>query len=78
MKPPFNLKCEYLTNAQGIDCLKPRFSWIAEHAGRNQRQQAYQILVSSTPELAQQETGDIWDSGRVEDTRTYNIRYAGA
>jgi alpha-L-rhamnosidase len=47
------LKCEYLTNPLGIDVMTPRLSWKAMAASGdvfNQRQQAYQILVASSPE----------------------------
>ena len=59
---PSNLRTEYLENPVGIDVVRPRFSWILEHTERGQKQTAYQVLVSLTPEI---KTGDVWDSGRV-------------
>src|SRR5215472_839275 len=42
------LRCEDLTNPQGIDVTEPRLSWILSSDANDQRQTAYQILVAST------------------------------
>jgi len=77
LQVPKDLKCEQLFNPLGVDKQTPRFSWIVEHKRRNQRQSAYQIIVSQTKSMVQNEVGDLWDSGRVEsDTKIY-VRYAG-
>jgi len=77
MKAPFNLECEYLTNPICIDVKKPRFSWLLEHEERNQNQSSYQIIVSSAIKLAQDEKGDIWDSGKQISSNNFNIIYSG-
>ena len=77
MKAPFNLKCEYLTNPICIDVKKPRLSWLLEHEERYQSQSSYQIIVSSTIELAQDKKGDIWDSGKQVLSENVNIVYDG-
>ena len=56
-----NLRVEYKTNPIGIDVEKPRFSWIMESDTRGQKQTAYQILVSTSPDV---NNVDVWDSGR--------------
>ncbi|MHA1915016.1 MAG: glycoside hydrolase family 78 protein, partial [Promethearchaeota archaeon] len=76
-KPPFDLRCEYLTNPIEIDIPNPRFSWILEHEQKNQSQSAYQIIVSSKELLSNKEEGDIWDSGRVISQTSVNIEYNG-
>jgi alpha-L-rhamnosidase len=73
-QPPGNLRCEYLTNPLGIDMQKPRFSWIPEHAGRGQKQSAYQIVISTSPEPQE---GDIWDSDKVVSSQTAQIEFSG-
>src|SRR5208283_4733300 len=60
-----DLRCEYLCNPLGIDVAAPRLSWVLESDQRGQRQDAYQVLVASSPDLLAQEKGDLWDSGKV-------------
>jgi alpha-L-rhamnosidase len=48
---PTRLKCEYLVNPMGIDVAQPRLSWVLNHTDRNQKQSAYQVVVSTWPEL---------------------------
>jgi alpha-L-rhamnosidase len=75
---PTNLRCEYLTNPLGIDTRAPRFSWNLRHGKRNQSQSAYQIIVSSSLDDAENEIGLCWDSGRVESDENVNVVYDGA
>lgn len=77
---PTDLRCEYRANPTGIDVLQPRLSWILQpsHAGaRNERQTAYQIVVSSTEEGVEKGSGDLWDTGRVTSDASIQIEYAG-
>lgn len=60
-----NLRCEYLENPLGLDMEKPRFGWICESNERGQKQTAYQIIVASDSDKLNNNTGDIWDSGKV-------------
>ena len=77
IKPPFNLKCEYLINPICIDIQKPRFSWHLTHNLRNQTQSAYHIIVSSNRNLCTDKIGDIWDTGKVESEININVPYEG-
>ncbi|HET7896983.1 MAG TPA: hypothetical protein VFL47_04925, partial [Flavisolibacter sp.] len=43
---PDVLTCEYLHNPLGIAEQKPRLTWTLKSSQRNQRQTAYEILVS--------------------------------
>jgi alpha-L-rhamnosidase len=72
-----NPRCEYLVAPLGIDETTPRLSWILDSKVRGERQQAYQILVASAPELLEQSQGDLWDSGKVESDDTVAIEYKG-
>ena len=67
------LRCEYLSNPQGIDVLKPRLSWVLG-AGA---QTAYRVLVASSQSLLQRDRGDLWDSGRVPSAQHTWVEYAG-
>ncbi len=72
--PPSNLRCEYLTDPMGLDVASPRFYWVPEHTTRGARQSAYQVLVSTLPEV---NAGDEWDSGRVTSAESVHIIYQG-
>jgi alpha-L-rhamnosidase len=72
-----HLRCEYLVDPLGIDEPSPRLSWILESARRGARQNAYRVLVASSPIQLQKGVGDLWDSGRIESDRTTQIVYAG-
>ena len=72
-----NLRCENLTNPLCIDAERPRLSWTLASSERAKSQSAYRILVASSPELLAEETGDLWDSGRVESAQSFQIEYAG-
>jgi alpha-L-rhamnosidase len=74
---PEHLRCEYLLNPVGLDEPKPRLSWQLVGKSRGQFQTAYQIQVSSSPELLGKGAADLWDSGKVASDETINIAYAG-
>ncbi|MGD8535785.1 MAG: glycoside hydrolase family 78 protein [Candidatus Aminicenantes bacterium] len=72
-----HLRCEYLKDPIGIDVVKPRLSWILESSERSLKQTAYRIIVYSSEEILQKNTGDLWDSGKVKSDRTNQIVYEG-
>ncbi|WP_400077497.1 family 78 glycoside hydrolase catalytic domain [Winogradskyella sp. R77965] len=74
-----DLKCEYRTNPLGIDNTSPRLSWklTEDHQTTGQKQTAYQVLVASSVELLNDNTGDVWDSGKVESNQSVNNTYRG-
>ncbi len=71
------LRTEYHLNPEGLDVVKPRFSWILTGEGRNRFQSSYRIIVSSSPEKIELDKGDIWDSEKVDANDTKQIEYAG-
>lgn len=77
IKPPFDLKCEYLSNPIELDTPKPRFSWLTGHQERNQKQTAFHIIVSSTTDQLLSGTGDMWDSQKQVSHNHINIVYDG-
>ncbi len=77
IKPPINLRCEYLQNPIGIDISSPRFSWILEHEERSQSQSAFQIIVSSLRNFSESVNENMWDSGKIKSSNTVNISYKG-
>jgi alpha-L-rhamnosidase len=68
--PPDRLRCEYLENPAGVDVRAPRFAWVPQHQGRNQRQTAYQIVVTS-------DSKPFWDSRRVPSEDSTQVVYGG-
>ncbi|NLY62085.1 MAG: hypothetical protein GX054_11375, partial [Clostridiales bacterium] len=71
---PNKLLCEYAVRPIGIDTKKPRFSW---QIPRGISQDAYRILVSTSPQRLDSDIGDMWDSKRVESSNSINIEYDG-
>lgn len=71
------LRCEYLSDPTGIDSVNPRLSWIITSDQRDVHQTAYQILVASSPQLLDQDKGDLWDTGKVLSDQTAQIAYQG-
>lgn len=74
---PANLKCENLSSPDAIDVPLPRFSWQLTAVERNQKQTAYQIIVSDDPGKLNKNTGDRWDSDKVLSDESLNIPYNG-
>lgn len=55
----------------------PKFSWIMNSYKADQKQSAYQIIVSSTLEKLNSDDGDLWDSGKVEADTSSSVKYDG-
>ena len=78
-----NLRCEYRANPLGIDAPAPRLSWEIAAGGdsgqvpRGLRQTAYRVLVASSAKLLAADTGDLWDSGKVNSGRSTLRRIQG-
>lgn len=74
---PENLHVEMIRNSSGLTLkdTKPEFGWQVP-AGLV-FQSAYQVLVSSTQEKSDQNIGDVWDSGKVQCQKSFNIDYEG-
>lgn len=64
---PENLRLEWRAAPQGVDVLRPRFSWTlaAPSAGRRLLgQSACQVIVGRSRSAVCAGRGDLWDSGR--------------
>jgi alpha-L-rhamnosidase len=70
-----DLRCEMLTNPQGIDVLQPRLSWQINSDVRGTEQTHYEIVVASS----RQKLGnpDIWSSGKINSNESIHVPYAG-
>ncbi len=74
---PVNLRCEYLINPLGIDIASPRLSWNLNSEERNQKQHAYQIMVSESAKDLKLNKGELWDTGKIVSDQCLHIRYKG-
>ena len=72
------LRCEYKINPLAIQDKQPRLGWILRSEERGQYQTAYRILVSDDRKRLREETGNLWDSGRVNSSQTLQIPYEGS
>jgi len=71
------LTCEYAANPLSIDVPAPRLSWQLSSPQRGQCQTAYHLLVASEAALLEADSGDLWDTGKVETDQSVHIVYAG-
>jgi alpha-L-rhamnosidase len=67
---PTALTTEHSPSPMGISDAAPRLGWINAATKNGVSQSAYEIRMSS-------EDGVVWESGKVESTRSYDIEYAG-
>lgn len=72
-----NLRCEMLTDPQGIDVLQPRLSWEISSTGRGVKQSGYHVLVASHPDMLEAGKADFWDSGKKNSDESQHIVYSG-
>ena len=73
-----HLTCEYQVNPLGIDEPRPRISWQLLSREQGARQTAYHVLAASSPALLRKDSGDVWDSGRIESAQSHLIAFAGS
>ena len=74
------LRCEYRVNPAGIDVSDPRLSWVLAPVNSKVRglgQTAYRILAASTETGLRANTGDLWDTGKVESGESIHVVYRG-
>jgi alpha-L-rhamnosidase len=74
---PVNLRCDYRVNPLGIENQKPNLSWQTSTSENNWLQSAYQIIVSTSPELLTEKKCDIWNSGKILGSESVCISYEG-
>lgn len=72
-----NLRCEYSTHPLGVETAAPHFSWQLQSTQKSVLQTAYKILVSDDSLLLKKETGNTWNSNRVQSAASIQIQYAG-
>jgi alpha-L-rhamnosidase len=74
---PTNLERDWQANPQAINSTHPQLSWSLESSRRDQRQTAYQILVASNLMDLAEDSGGLWNTGKVDSNQTFAIPYDG-
>ncbi|WP_443612975.1 glycoside hydrolase family 78 protein [Actinomadura madurae] len=64
---------EHQVDPLGVDDAKPRLGWTLSAHARGAGQSAYEVEVSTTRDGP----ADVWDSGKVRSSRSFDIEYAG-
>lgn len=80
-----DLKCEHMpaqfdktnTELYCTDVLKPHFSFCVEGAASNTSVKYFKLIVSSSKELCDDGTGDMYDSGLIYSSDISDIEYGG-
>jgi alpha-L-rhamnosidase len=71
-----NLKCEYLSNAIGIDAKHPRLTWAMADAQQGAAQTAYQLFVGTDSVAVGAGRGDSWTTAKII-SATNLVTYGG-
>ncbi|MBS1745174.1 MAG: family 78 glycoside hydrolase catalytic domain [Bacteroidetes bacterium] len=72
-----NLQCQYQDSPSGVEDASPGLSWQLNSSRRNVMQSAYRVLVSDNEGLLQQNTGNIWDSKKVNSDQSIQVTFVG-
>lgn len=71
-----NLRCEYMEDAI-VAKAAPRFNWQVNSTQSNQKQTAWQLIVSKKQEELIAGKGTTWDSGKTKGNETFGIKWEG-
>lgn len=76
---PTGLLCELMTHPEHtpIQTAYPHFGWIVNDSAQNAIQSAFQILVANSLEKLARNDGEIWDSGKINSSKSIHIGYNG-
>lgn len=75
---PTDLRVEYETSPSNIDPTDSlRFSWCVPTDRRGARQTAYRVVLGRDESAVRSGRGSLWDSGRIESSRSTNVLYDG-
>ena len=61
-----DLKIGHLSKSQGVDEAHPRLSWRIVGDEEGLKQNGYQVLAATRPELLEIGKADLWNSGRIQ------------
>ncbi|NQU51008.1 MAG: family 78 glycoside hydrolase catalytic domain [Bacteroidetes bacterium] len=71
-----NLRCEYMEDAI-VAKASPRFNWQISSSQNNQKQTAWQLIVSDNLNEVKTGSGTTWNSGKTKGDETFGIKWEG-
>ncbi|WDF80291.1 family 78 glycoside hydrolase catalytic domain [Mucilaginibacter sp. KACC 22773] len=71
------LQCDYKQNPQGIESVSPGLSWQMKSSRASTMQTAYRVLVSDDLQKLKSNSGNIWDSKKVNSPASLQVAYKG-
>ncbi len=71
------LTCNYRFNPLGVDAVNPMLGWQLVSKQNNVLQTAYRILVADDTALLTKNIANVWDSKKVQNSSSIQIKYAG-
>lgn len=71
------LMTETVANPIGVQLSQVRLSWQLASAKRGTMQTAWQVQVASSPAKLKAGDVDLWDSGRIDGDRSFDVTYDG-
>jgi alpha-L-rhamnosidase len=74
----YDLRCENLTEPEGIGTTLPGLSWKIKSGVNSTSQKAFQLLAASRPELLIEEKADLWNSGKIFSSLSNLVPYGGS
>lgn len=76
---PDGLMIEFLQGEKIANVIDPApdFGWIVPSNEKNVMQSAYRVLVASDAQVLAENSGNLWDSGRVQSDQSINVPYGG-
>ena len=76
---PTGLVCNLLVRPEltVVTTPNPQFGWVIPPSKTNEKQTAFRILVSSSKVALYNNTGDMWDSGKLHSSQSQHILYKG-
>jgi alpha-L-rhamnosidase len=71
----YDLRCENLAEPSGIGTTTPGLSWKIKSVKNGASQKAYQLLAASKTDLLNEESADLWNSGKVISSSNVLVPY---
>lgn len=71
------LTCNYSINPLGVDAQNLRLGWQLVSTQKNVLQMAYRVLVSDDESLLKRNIGNVWDSKKVQNSASIQVKYDG-
>ena len=72
------LYCDHQSRPIALARTLPMLRWVLTSDNRGVRQSAYQIIVSRNEKTLAQNSGDLWDTGKIISAQSTGVRYGGA